>query len=200
MPKTEQAYERIRDERREQIIQAAAHIFARKGLGDTRITDIAKEADISDGLVYRYFPKGKEEVFAAVIERAMHGASRLAQEALQQPGTPLDQLRWFLLQALPDIREKPNYALVVMYALTNESVPAEVREMAVRQSMITVEMMRKLISAGQNMGVMASGDPGQLALLILSSIQGLASQIEPLRTSLPAFNDVELLLRLVKPS
>ncbi len=199
MPRTEQAYERIRDERREQIVQAAAQVFARKGLGDTRITDIAKEADISDGLVYRYFPKGKEEVFAAVIERAMRGASRLAQEALQQPGTPLDQLRWFLLQALPDIREKPNYALVVVYALTHESVPAEVREMAVRQSMITVEMMRKLISAGQRMGVMASGDPGQLALLILSSIQGLASQVEPLRTSLPALNDVELLLRLVKP-
>ncbi len=199
MPRTEQAYERIRDERREQIVQAAAQVFARKGLGDTRITDIAKEADISDGLVYRYFPKGKEEVFAAVIERATQGINRVAQEALQQPGTPLDQLRWFLTRTLPGIREKPDYALVVLYALTNESVAPEVREMAVRQSMVTVEVMRKLIIAGQGMGVMASGDPGQLALLILSSIQGLASQVEPLRTSLPALNDVELLLRLVKP-
>src|SRR5258707_11028498 len=95
MPRTEQAYERIRDERREQVIQAAAQVFARKGLADTKIADIAAAADISHGLVYRYF-KSKEEVFAAVVERAVQGINRVAQEALQQPGTPLDQLRWFL--------------------------------------------------------------------------------------------------------
>src|SRR5262249_8422565 len=140
--------------------------------------------DMSHGLIYHYF-KSKEDVFAAVVARAMQGVSRLANEAVQQPGTPLDQLRWFLTQALPGIREKPNYSLVVQHALTNESVSPEVRELARQQALMTVDVMRKLISAGQRMGVMASGDPGQLALLILSCMEGLSNQIEPLRETLP---------------
>src|SRR5579883_985671 len=60
MPRTEEANQRIREERKEQVIWAAAQVFARKGLSDTRIVDIAAAAGISHGLAYRYFPEARK--------------------------------------------------------------------------------------------------------------------------------------------
>jgi len=51
--------------RRNQILEAAASVFAAKGFHPTTIKDIAKEAGIADGTIYNYFesdapmPKGR---------------------------------------------------------------------------------------------------------------------------------------------
>uniref|UniRef100_UPI00114CEC9E helix-turn-helix domain-containing protein n=1 Tax=Thermogemmatispora onikobensis TaxID=732234 RepID=UPI00114CEC9E len=67
MPRSEQANQQIRDERRRQILHVAAEIFARRGLAETRISDIAEASGISQGLIYRYF-SSKEELFKVLIE------------------------------------------------------------------------------------------------------------------------------------
>ena len=48
-------------EKRELILDTAIRVFAEKGYPDTRISDIAKRAEIAYGLVYHYF-KNKEEI------------------------------------------------------------------------------------------------------------------------------------------
>jgi TetR/AcrR family transcriptional regulator, transcriptional repressor of aconitase len=44
-----------RDQRREQILDAARHCFARRGLAETSVRDIYEEAGLSEGAVYVYF-------------------------------------------------------------------------------------------------------------------------------------------------
>lgn len=45
---------------KEQIIEAAAKVFSRRGLENATVDDIAKEAGIAKGSIYLYFPsKGK---------------------------------------------------------------------------------------------------------------------------------------------
>lgn len=51
---------------RGQILEAARNVFARDGFVDSRMTDIASEAGLSNGGLYRYF-ENKTEVLAAVI-------------------------------------------------------------------------------------------------------------------------------------
>jgi AcrR family transcriptional regulator len=51
---------------RQAILHAARTVFARDGYVEARMSDIAREASLSTGALYRYFP-GKEEVFAALI-------------------------------------------------------------------------------------------------------------------------------------
>src|ERR1041385_8607025 len=113
MPRTEEANQRIRDERKEQMLRAAAKVFARKGLADTKIVDIAAAADVSHGLAYRYFAS-KEEVFAELVQRATNGVSRLAESVRDQPGTPWDKLRWLTREVLDGMRRSPEYSLVVL--------------------------------------------------------------------------------------
>ena len=50
--------------RRQQILEAARACVARQGFHQTNIQDICKEAALSPGAVYRYFPS-KDHIIAA---------------------------------------------------------------------------------------------------------------------------------------
>lgn len=63
------------DERKQEILDAAIRVFARKGYEKTSITDIAKEINVSQGLCYRYFTSKEEMYDAAIDEYAEYIAS-----------------------------------------------------------------------------------------------------------------------------
>jgi AcrR family transcriptional regulator len=50
--------------RREEILQAAMRLFARQGYARTTTKEIAHEAGISEGTIYKYFPSKQEILFA----------------------------------------------------------------------------------------------------------------------------------------
>lgn len=56
-----------RRDRREEILQASLHLFAEKGFHGTSIRDIARSADLTEGLIYHYFAS-KRDLFRAIIE------------------------------------------------------------------------------------------------------------------------------------
>jgi AcrR family transcriptional regulator len=58
-----------RPERREQVLMAAMRAFARTGYHGTSTTEIAREADISQGYVLHLF-ETKEQLFLAALHRA----------------------------------------------------------------------------------------------------------------------------------
>ena len=63
--------QRMRD-RYEAILGAATRVFAEKGYSSASITDIAQAADVSDGLIYKYFANKRdllEHVLKGFYER-----------------------------------------------------------------------------------------------------------------------------------
>ncbi len=56
-----------RRDRREDILQASLHLFAQHGFHGTSMRDIAREADLTEGLIYHYFAS-KRDLFRAIIE------------------------------------------------------------------------------------------------------------------------------------
>jgi len=58
---------KVVEDRREQIIDAAMHVFAQKGFSRATNKDIAREAGITPGLIYHYF-ESKEALLNAIIE------------------------------------------------------------------------------------------------------------------------------------
>ncbi len=59
-------YHRRKQDRPQEITDAALAAFAEKGYAATRVDDVAKRAGVSKGLLYLYF-KTKEELFKAVV-------------------------------------------------------------------------------------------------------------------------------------
>ena len=58
---------KVVEDRRDQIIDAAMHVFAQKGFTRATNKDIAREAGITPGLIYYYF-ESKEDLLKTIIE------------------------------------------------------------------------------------------------------------------------------------
>jgi AcrR family transcriptional regulator len=174
MPRTEEASQRIRDERREHLLHSAARVFARKGLAATKIADIAADAGVSHGLVYHYFGS-KEDVFRAVVERTLQGAVGVIEEAVNQPGSPLEKLTWYTEQVFDGLRKDSGYAMVALQVLTSEDAPRELYEQLLRVGAAIVRITQRLIHEGQATGEIVAGDATQLAVLFNACIQGIST-------------------------
>jgi len=59
-------YQRRKEDRPQEITEAAFAAFAEKGYAATRVEEVAKRAGVSKGLLYLYF-RTKEELFKAVV-------------------------------------------------------------------------------------------------------------------------------------
>jgi AcrR family transcriptional regulator len=197
MPRTDNQNQKIRDERQEQILQAALKVFARRGMAAAKIGDIAAEAGLSHGLMYHYF-KSKEEIFTVLVKRALEGSALVIEYTAKQPGTPLQQLTWLAEQILQSISGDGAYLFLIMIqAFTSDAVPKEVKEMLNRNTAsVPVQGMIPILTAGQEAGEIVKDDPMKLAVIFYSAMQGLAiSRIQQQETPLPG---AELLIRFLK--
>src|SRR5438034_4959073 len=71
-------------DRRSQILDAALVCFAKGGFHQTRMNDISGEAEISVGLIYRYF-ENKEAVISAMAARHKEEIQQMLERARQAP-------------------------------------------------------------------------------------------------------------------
>jgi AcrR family transcriptional regulator len=67
---SEPKYQRRKEDRPQEIADAAFDAFAEKGYAATRIDDVAQRAGVSKGLTYRYY-KTKEDLFKAVVKNVV---------------------------------------------------------------------------------------------------------------------------------
>ena len=68
--------------RREQLLSAAASVFARRGYADAAIDEIAREAETSKGGLYFHFP-GKDALLLAVLDKT----AALLRRKVERPGS-----------------------------------------------------------------------------------------------------------------
>jgi AcrR family transcriptional regulator len=172
-PRSAAANQHIKDARREALLVAARHVFARKGLAATRISDIAAEAQVSQGLVYHYFTT-KEALFAEIVEGALSETARLAAGALQQPGSAWQRLEYLCGQMLDGVRHEPEYVLVILQAFTSDVAPERARAAIAEYGQRTFGDIVGLIAQGQAEGSVVAGTPADLAIAFTACIQGLA--------------------------
>ncbi|GKV56086.1 hypothetical protein NCCP2222_20330 [Sporosarcina sp. NCCP-2222] len=172
MPKTEQQNQELRDARREQILRVATSIFARKGMAGTKISEIAKEAKLSHGLVYHYF-SSKEEIFTELVRNAASSSINVIHLANAQPGKATDKMYWMTTQILQSLKgENRLLYLLMMQASTSETVPAEVLDILKKHSPVMQTI--PLIMEAQAEGDFQKADPIMLATTYYALIQGLA--------------------------
>jgi AcrR family transcriptional regulator len=91
--KNEPRFERRKDARPGEILDAALDLFVEKGFAASRLEDVAQRAGVSKGTVYLYFDS-KEDLFKAVIRSGMVRAIEEAERRVAAyPGSAADLLR-----------------------------------------------------------------------------------------------------------
>ncbi|MGG0172024.1 TetR/AcrR family transcriptional regulator [Paenibacillus dokdonensis] len=192
-PLKEEQLQIIRDERREQILEVALKLFARRGLIGTKLSMIAQETRISQGLLYHYF-KSKDELFITLIEKAIQKLKEEVNHIYQLPGTPLEKLR----NVARLNEEGMPYYMLIHQVRTSDGVPEQAKELIQQYSMETyvIDQLEPLFIEGQKIGELAPGDPRKLItcyFTVLSALMTLNIQ-EDDAYQMP---EADLLLRIV---
>lgn len=79
-------------ERKRQLLDHAAELFAERGYAETRVIDIVRSAGVAKGLFYWYF-ENKEAVFLELIEVTRHRMRQQQRQAIDANANPLLRLR-----------------------------------------------------------------------------------------------------------
>lgn len=79
-----------KEERREQILDAAVHIFSDKGFAGASMRDIAREVGVTEGLLYHYF-EGKDQLLYTCWKERSWRAS-LEKILAESEGIPLQEV------------------------------------------------------------------------------------------------------------
>jgi len=109
-------------ERRQAIVDASAHVFARGGYHATGIAELCVANELGKGALYHYIGS-KEELLAAIHDRVMDEVSSSAERVAATGGSPRDQLMMLGDELLDIIARYPDHVWVFLHefpALTGE--------------------------------------------------------------------------------
>ncbi len=163
-------WRRRKEERPEEILDAALRLFTEKGFSATRMVDVAKQAGISKGTLYLYF-ESKEAIFCAVVQQRIMPKLDDVQSLVENyPGNNAELLKelinnWWLnvactsLSAIPKIivSESGNFPEMAKYF--TENVVTRSRK-----------LFSKVIQRGIDMGEFRELEADAVARLVIAPL------------------------------
>ena len=105
--------EREKQQRREEIMQAAEEVFFSKGFEKSTMDDVAEKAELSKGTLYLYF-KSKEDLHMAVARKAIHLLRDYTSKATEGEGTALEKLGQMGRACIEFSRSYPDHMKAIM--------------------------------------------------------------------------------------
>jgi len=176
MPKVTEAHI---EARRQQILEAARACFSRQGFHQTTVQDICKEAGLSPGAVYRYFPS-KDHIIAATCLDCQQGIVDLIEAAKSQGGSPLQALDFIVDHGIDMLSgESSREAIMMNVQLWSEAMRSEEIKNALLQATIDTlgSALEELFSQAQEQGLVDQRlDSRALAITLMGAFHGLVLQ------------------------
>src|SRR6266550_3584123 len=105
--------ETLRSNRCEQILEAAAKLFAEHGYADGDTQLLAEKLGVGKGTIYRYFPS-KRELFLAAADRVMRMMRERIDDAIQGIDDPLERIAVAIRAYLGFFAEHPEFVELLM--------------------------------------------------------------------------------------
>lgn len=176
MARNKELNDQMREARVELIHSAALKLFSQKGVSATRISDIAKLAGMSHGLMYHYY-KSKEEIFTELVTIAFERLIAASTSLREMQISPAEKIRLAFERILEGMTTSGNHSrfhYLVTIAFAEENSSEELRGFLEKNYRIPYNIISDIISEGQKTGTIRDGDPDEMAMLFWSVINGLA--------------------------
>jgi len=196
-------YQRRKEDRPQEITEAAFEVFAEKGYAAARVEEVAKRAGVSKGLTYLYF-KTKEELFKAVVKSVVVRRVDALVEAVDTTELSSEEfIRGPLLEFMKHVPNSPIAIVIKLLIAEGARHPDLVDyywENVVSKGLTAIS---RFIDRGVERGEFrktAVNDLPQVVLapMMLSMIWRLIFTEKPLDTDRLMEDQVELLLARIK--
>ena len=191
-PRTTRAERQART--RSALLDAAAELFAERGLQGTSVEAIAERAGFTRGAFYSNF-RTKEELFAELLQQRVYAAYRaMIQGQLDDP-KPLPSVQ-ATAETLARVQEHPDGAWLFrlwLELLSQAGRDDELRTLAVEFWRSNRELIAKVVERRVREGGDARGlTPDRMATALIAMDIGLAIQhfVDPERVPLDAYPEI----------
>lgn len=154
---------------REKFIEVARSLFARKGIENTTMNDIAAASEKGRRTIYTYF-KSKREIFNAVIESESADLVDRLTEIVSRPESPETKLREYVEARLELMRE-----IVSRNGSLRAGFFRDVRKVDRARAVISrkeIKLLMRILHEGNALGVFDVRHIKEAAIIIAISIQG----------------------------
>ena len=168
--------QRLREERRAQVLDAARRLFAEKGYHATSVHDIINAADIARGTFYLYF-ESKRAIFEELLDSFFMTLAANVKRIDVSPGAPapLDQMHAMVRRILEALeRERPMARILIREAVGLD--PDFDRKLADFYGRVAALVARAMRS-GQDMGLVRPCDPEMAAWCALGSVKEVCDRV-----------------------
>lgn len=161
----------------EQILAAAAAVFAEEGFGGARVEAIAARAQVNKAMLY-YHVGDKRELYAAVLARNLEHARQRVAAAVHSPGTVRQRLQGVIRSLVEVVEELPHHPRIMLRELASggQHLPPEVA----RQMLEVLALLKGLLAEGVEKGELKATDALLTHLLILGAVTFMTAT-RPLR-------------------
>lgn len=176
MARKQERNEEIREASKQNIKEAALNQFSQKGLFATRIKDIAEDAGISQGLLYRYYAS-KDQIFTELIEEALDKMNEAVYTVHGMKVGAKEKVLMSLEELLSTIKTSERYrqtSRLITQAMNSTAIPENAQRSLDIKRDVPYRIFAEIMKEGQNEGTIVDGDPYTLAVLFWSTINGLA--------------------------
>jgi AcrR family transcriptional regulator len=132
-------------QRREELLDVAAAMFAEMPYDDVMVQDIAANAGVSRALIYNYFPS-KRDLYVAIFQRASNGF--LARVSRDQQLPLADQLVTALEAHIQSLVDHP-FEAVTINRITSSDDPAIQAIVAEELNVVGHRLVDQLVAQGR---------------------------------------------------
>ena len=168
--------QQLRQERRQQILDAAIAVFAAKGFHAANVSDVAAQAGVSQGTIYWYF-ESKEELLTAAILSLFERFGQEALEGFQPDQSPTEKLR-ALGRSLADLASAAKGLFTLFLEFWASSSEREEAGqlwtgVLVQYKDIIVDIIEEGVASGEFKPV----DAGAIVWALMAAYDGLAAYV-----------------------
>ena len=193
----------LAEQRKAQILSAAAKVFAAKGYARATIADIAKAAGVAEGSIYNYF-KNKQDLLVSLprqlIEPTIEATrARVSAAYLAEPLPPEAILKSIALNIISIIQQNAHVIRALVSALPNMKPP--MREKYLQQVILyATGLLKEYFQQQIEQGVFRPGlDPEVLSLSFVGMFFPFVIFREVLQVEVATRLDYEQLIGAVIP-
>ncbi|MCR9214357.1 MAG: TetR/AcrR family transcriptional regulator [Proteobacteria bacterium] len=161
------------DNRRQELMVAAAYLFNQRGYDATSMRDIAREAGMLAGSMYYHFPS-KDDLIIATYEEGKRLISGAVLEAIEGVSDPWERLQRAAIAHMNTLFGENNFAILLCADISRTSPTLRGRLVEIRDSYDTLFM--DLIEA---LPLADDVDRGLLRLSLLGSLNWSSSWYRP---------------------
>lgn len=161
------------DNRRLQILDAAARLFRTHGYRGTSMRDIARAVGMLPGSIYYHFPS-KDELLLTVYEEGVRRIAERVDAAVQAQRQPQQRLQAACIAHLEMLLDQSDYAQVVLRVVPDNTGPLQRRLIALRDQ---YEVRFKQVVA--ELELPPQVDPHYFRLLLLGALNWAQTWYRP---------------------